>query len=82
MYRQSSVKIPPIQNTSTNNTLSIFAQIQWLIFRSRLCKMFENEKIISQIAGDSEVTHQNGDRVPKNDKSCNICSINVFVARH
>ena len=35
----------------------------------------ENEKIISQIVWVSEFCELNGDRVSKNDKSCNICSI-------
>ena len=37
----------------------------------------ENEKIISQIVGISEVLGQNADRVSKNDKSCHIFSIRL-----
>ena len=33
----------------------------------------EDEKIISQIVGLIKRCNQNGDRVPKNNKSCHIC---------
>ena len=35
----------------------------------------ENEKIIGQIVGESKNYDQNSDRVSRNDKSCNICSL-------
>ena len=35
----------------------------------------ENEKIIGQIVGESKNHDQNSDRVSRNDKSCNICSL-------
>ena len=37
----------------------------------------ENEKIISQNVGISEVCDQNGVRVSKNNKSCHICSMRL-----
>ena len=36
-----------------------------------------NDKIISQIFGDSEICDQNGDRVSKSDKSCHIGSVKL-----
>ena len=40
----------------------------WFLYYQRV----ENEKIISQIVGVSQVCDQNGDRVPKTDKNCHI----------
>ena len=39
----------------------------------------ENEKIISQIVGISEVCNQNGDRVSQNENNCDICSIRLTM---
>ena len=37
----------------------------------------ENEKVIRQTVGISKVCDQNGHRVSKNDKICQICSIRL-----
>ena len=40
-------------------------------------QIVENEKFISQIVRVTEVCDQNGDRVFKNDKSCNFGSVRL-----
>ena len=47
----------------------------FVVSPTRIIKKFEDEKIICQIARISYNYDKNGDRMSKNDKSCQICII-------
>ena len=49
-----------------------------LFLNIKFIKELKMKVIISQIVGISEYRDQNGDRVSKYDKSCNICSIKTI----